>query len=158
MVDYNTLSLVLTGIGLILAITTYTVTLRNTGKARQRELIFQRLDRSDCHGYNGKIPDLARDLRKELRATRYDKFTDFISKYSFGKELANYEECYKVLGAMEKFRLEKAAGQVGAPHFVRYGNVHKRQVLMDVGSVQITRPVKNFSSLGWFMEMLILKT
>ena len=43
MVDYSTLSIVLTGIGLIVAITYYTITLRNTSKSRQRELIFQRL-------------------------------------------------------------------------------------------------------------------
>lgn len=27
----------------------------------------------DFHGYSGKIPDLARDLRKELRGIHYDK-------------------------------------------------------------------------------------
>ena len=58
----------------------------------------------DCHGFSGKIPDLARDLRKELRATRYDKFAAFLSQYSFAKDFADYELCYKVLGAMVKFR------------------------------------------------------
>ena len=64
----------------------------------------------DCHRYNGKIPDLARDLRKELRRSRYDKFAEFISSYSFGKDFKNYAECYKVLGAMEKFRCRKGGG------------------------------------------------
>ena len=40
----------------------------------------------DCHGFDGRIPDLARDLRKELRKHRYDKFAEFISQYSFGKD------------------------------------------------------------------------
>ncbi len=61
----------------------------------------------DCHGYNGKIPDLACDLRKELRDIHYDKFAQFISTYSFGKDFKNYEECYKVLGAMVKFRCKR---------------------------------------------------
>jgi len=43
MVDYSTLSIVLTGIGLIAAITHYSLTLRDTSKARQRDLVFQRL-------------------------------------------------------------------------------------------------------------------
>ena len=38
----------------------------------------------DCHGYTGKIPNLVRDLRKELREMHYDKFASFISTYSFG--------------------------------------------------------------------------
>ena len=49
----------------------------------------------DCHGYTGKIPDLARDLRKELREIHYDKFASFILTYSFGKDLKNYEETSK---------------------------------------------------------------
>ena len=48
----------------------------------------------DCHGYTGKIPNLARDLRKELREIHYDKFASFISKYSFGKDFKNYDEWY----------------------------------------------------------------
>jgi len=47
----------------------------------------------DCHGFSGKIPDLARDLRKELRKTRYGKFAEFISTFSFGKDFENYQEC-----------------------------------------------------------------
>ena len=58
----------------------------------------------DCQGYAGEIPDLARDLRKELIEIHYDKFASFISTYSFGKDFKNYDECYKVLGAMVKFR------------------------------------------------------
>ena len=32
----------------------------------------------DCHGYQQKVPDLARDLRKELRKSKYKKFADFL--------------------------------------------------------------------------------
>ena len=41
----------------------------------------------DCHGFSGKIPDLARDLRKELRKVRYDKFAEFISHFRLAKIL-----------------------------------------------------------------------
>jgi hypothetical protein len=53
-----------------------------------------------CHGYTGTIPDLTRDLRKELRKMKYDKFDSFLSSYSFGKDFEKYDECYKFLGAM----------------------------------------------------------
>ena len=42
MVDYQNLSIVLTGVGLIIALVYYSMTLRYTSKARQRELIMQR--------------------------------------------------------------------------------------------------------------------
>ena len=71
----------------------------------------------DCHGYNGKIPDLARDLRKELRQIHYDKFATFISTYSFGKDFKDYDECYKVLGAMVKFRCSKGCRNGGGSPF-----------------------------------------
>jgi len=67
----------------------------------------------DCHGNIGKIPDLARDLRKELRKNNYDKFAAFISTYSFGKELKDYKKCYTVLGAMVKFRCKKGCKNGG---------------------------------------------
>jgi len=43
MVIVETISIVLTGLGIMVALTYYTLTLRNTSKARQRELMFQRL-------------------------------------------------------------------------------------------------------------------
>ena len=73
----------------------------------------------DCHGFSGKIPDLARDLRKELRASKYDKFASFVSTFSFGKDFKNYEECYKVLGAMVKFRCRKGCKNGGGSPFCK---------------------------------------
>jgi len=73
----------------------------------------------DCHGYNGKIPDLARDLRKELRENRYDLFANFISTFSFGKDFKYFDECYKVLGAMVKFRCRKGCRDGGGSPFCK---------------------------------------
>ena len=39
----------------------------------------------DCHGFTGTIPDLARDLRKELRTYKYDKFAHNMANQGFGK-------------------------------------------------------------------------
>ncbi len=74
---------------------------------------------NDCHGYTGKIPDLARDLRKELREVHYDKFAATISTSSFGKDFKEYEECYKVLGAMVKFRCRKGCRDGGGSPFCK---------------------------------------
>jgi len=73
----------------------------------------------DCHGFSGKIPDLARDLRKELREIQYDKFASFISTYPFGNDFKNYDECYKVLGAMVKFRCRKGCRNGGGSPFCK---------------------------------------
>jgi hypothetical protein len=73
----------------------------------------------DCHGFSGRIPDLARDLRKELRRMKYDKFAEFISTFSFGKDFKNYDECYKVLGAMVRFRCKKGCRAGGGSPFCK---------------------------------------
>ncbi len=71
----------------------------------------------DCHGYSGKIADLARDLRKELRAAKYEKFAKTISATPFGKGFENYPECYELLGQMVKFRCKKGCRNGGGPPF-----------------------------------------
>ncbi|UCE98012.1 MAG: DUF3795 domain-containing protein [Dehalococcoidia bacterium] len=73
----------------------------------------------DCHGYSGKVADLARDLRKELRQTNYDKFAAFLSNYSFGRAYKKYPECYEVLGQMVKFRCRKGCRQGGGSPFCK---------------------------------------
>lgn len=73
----------------------------------------------DCHGYTGKIADLARDLRKELRGARYEKFAAALASQPFGKPFSNYNECYELLGAMVKFRCKKGCHNGGGPPFCR---------------------------------------
>ena len=61
----------------------------------------------DCPLYAGKVSDLARDLRKELRRVQYDKFAKYISKFPAGKELKQFKEFYAILGTLMKFRCQK---------------------------------------------------
>ena len=52
----------------------------------------------DCHGYQQKIPDLARDLRKELRQLKYKKFKEFEHSVGEGLNKKQLKEfCLKVL-------------------------------------------------------------
>lgn len=69
----------------------------------------------DCFGYKGKIADLARDLRKELRQAKFDRIAEGIPF----KEFKHYEECYEVLGAMVRLRCKKACKGGGGPPFCK---------------------------------------
>ncbi len=60
----------------------------------------------DCFNYKGEIADLARDLRKKLRETRFDKISQGLSRYF--KDFKDYEQCYRVLGSMVRLRCKKA--------------------------------------------------
>ena len=73
----------------------------------------------DCFGYRGKVADLARDLRKELRQTKFEKTADFLSTQSFLEVFKNYRQCYEVLGALVKFRCKKACKGGGGPPFCK---------------------------------------
>ena len=67
----------------------------------------------ECFAHVGKVADLARDLRKELRQTRFDKIAEVFSTMSWFREFKDYPQCYKVLGAMVKIRCRKACRDGG---------------------------------------------
>ena len=70
----------------------------------------------ECFAYLGTIPDLARDLRKELRKARFDKIAESLSGMSFFAAYKEYDKCYDVLGAMVKFRCKNSCrGNGGNP-------------------------------------------
>jgi hypothetical protein len=54
----------------------------------------------DCSFGTGVIPDLARDLRKEMRSFRLEQAAEVIPF----PEFKNYRECYDLLGALVKMR------------------------------------------------------
>ncbi len=60
----------------------------------------------DCFNYKGEIADMARDLRKKLRETKFDRASQGLAKYF--KEFKDYEQCYSVLGAMVRLRCKRA--------------------------------------------------
>jgi len=73
----------------------------------------------DCHGYQQKVPDLARDLRKELRKSKYKKFADGIAAHDFGRVFREYDKFYEVLGTMVKFRCHSGCREGGGPPFCK---------------------------------------
>jgi len=70
-----------------------------------------------CPFYEGKIADLAKDLRKELRHTKFDRIAKGLSKYF--RQFNNYDACYEFLGTMVKFRCKKTCYDGGGPPFCR---------------------------------------
>jgi hypothetical protein len=71
----------------------------------------------DCFIGQGKVADLARDLRKELRAYHFEKMAKSFSKVPFFAELKDYPQCYDVLGALVKLRCNKTCREGGGPPF-----------------------------------------
>ena len=69
----------------------------------------------DCFSYQGKIADLARDLRKELRQAKFDKA---VAGIPF-KEFKDYKECYDVLGALVRLRCKNPCQDGGGNPFCK---------------------------------------
>lgn len=88
--------------------------------ANNRDLIaYCGLYCGDCVSYKGKVADLARDLRKELRAAKFDKTAEVLAAVPFFEPFKNYDQCYEVLGAMVKFRCKKTCKGGGGPPFCK---------------------------------------
>ena len=67
----------------------------------------------DCFSHQGKIADMARDLRKELRKAKFDRVSEGIPF----KEFQHYKECYDVLGAMVRLRCKSGCRSGGGNPF-----------------------------------------
>lgn len=74
----------------------------------------------DCFMYQNRIADLARDLRKELRRSGFERFAKSVSKtVSFFKPFKRYDDCYEQLGLMVKLRCRKSCRNGGGPPFCK---------------------------------------
>jgi len=88
-------------------------------EADRNQIAYCGLYCGDCFAHKGKIADLARDLRKELRQSKFDKTAESLSDISFFKVFENYGQCYEVLGALVKFRCKNACRDGGGPPFCK---------------------------------------
>jgi hypothetical protein len=73
----------------------------------------------ECPGHQGRIADLARDLRKELRSAHVDKIAATLANVPTFKEFKYYKETYDLLGALVKFRCKKICREGGGPSFCK---------------------------------------
>lgn len=67
----------------------------------------------DCFNHKGELADLARDLRKKLREAKFDRAAQGLSRYF--KDFADYDQCYRVLGAMVRLRCKRTCRNGGGP-------------------------------------------
>jgi hypothetical protein len=65
----------------------------------------------DCTNYKGEIANLARDLRKKLRESKFDRTAQALAPVF--KEYADYDKCYNTLGAMVRMRCSKGCRNGG---------------------------------------------
>lgn len=91
-----------------------------SGHGEGREKIgFCGLYCGDCYAHQGKIADLARDLRAELRKARFETLAEWLSQVPFFRKLKDYKTCYEVLGSIVKFRCSKGCREGGGPPFCK---------------------------------------
>jgi len=73
----------------------------------------------DCYRYKGKLADLARDLRKELRQEKFDNTAEKMSASTFFATFKNYPQCYEVLGEIVKLHCKRSCRGSGGPPVCR---------------------------------------
>lgn len=69
----------------------------------------------DCYRHKGKIADMARDLRKELRQEKFDVTAGKLGENAFFAAFKSYPQCYEVLGEMVKLRCKRSCRGGGGP-------------------------------------------
>ncbi len=67
----------------------------------------------DCFAREGKVADLARDLKKELGSVGFDRFVDAVSDVPMFKALKKYPDFNKVLDTLVNARCDKLCREGG---------------------------------------------
>lgn len=88
--------------------------------SKEKELIaYCGLYCRECFNYKGKVAELSKELRKELRQAKFDKVAGLLGTLSFFKVFQDYKKCYDVLGAMVKLRCKKCCREGGGNPFCK---------------------------------------
>jgi hypothetical protein len=73
----------------------------------------------ECFIHQGRVADLSRDLRKEMRTYRLDQAAKAFAEAPFFAVFKDYQQCYDVLGALVKLRCHKTCKGGGGPPFCK---------------------------------------
>jgi hypothetical protein len=101
----------------------------------------------DCYGHKGTIANLARDLRKELRAANFEKNAERLSAIPFFKEFKNYKECYAVLGTLVRMRCGKTCREGDGPPFCKIRKCCQKKELKGCWECDTFETCKNLDFL-----------
>jgi hypothetical protein len=86
------------------------------GNENSRDLVaFCGLYCGDCFGYKGRIAEMAKELRKELRQEKFDIMARGIPFKAF----EHYDKCYEVLGALVRLKCKSACRGGGGNPFCK---------------------------------------
>lgn len=81
----------------------------------------------ECFLHEGKVADLSRDLRKELRRYRVDRTAESLSQIRFFNVFKDFPRCYEVLGALVKLRCRKGCREGGGNPFCKIRKCSQRK-------------------------------
>jgi len=73
----------------------------------------------ECFGHMGRIADLARDLRAELRKARLDRIAESLSAEPYFQVFSDWPASYEVLGALVKLRSRRMCKDGGGPPYFK---------------------------------------
>ena len=109
-----------------------------------------------CFLHAGKIADLARGLRRELRAARFDRAAEALSEVPFLKAFKGYPACDEVLGALVKVRCKRTCREGGGPQHCDI-RICCRNKGIDgfAGNARISGNARSWKFSAKGMEMLI---
>lgn len=83
----------------------------------------------DCFGHIQTVPNLARNLRKELRYYRFNLMADMLAQVPIFKEFKDYDKCYNLLGTMVKMRCNRTCRGNGGPPECKIRNCARKKKL-----------------------------
>ena len=69
----------------------------------------------ECPFHTGRIADLARDLRAELRKAKFDRIAQALSAEPYFQVFSGYPASYELLGALVKLRCKSMCKGGGGP-------------------------------------------
>lgn len=101
----------------------------------------------DCFSYQGKIADLARDLRKELRDHKFDKTAGVLGGFSFFKVFKKYKDCYEVLGGLVRLRCKKPCREGGGNPFCAMKKCTKKKKIQGCWECELFESCKKMDFL-----------
>ena len=104
----------------------------------------------DCPFHRGKIADLARDLRKELRQSGFEKLASVA-------RIKNYPECYQALGGMVRIRCKKACRDGGGNPFCKIRLCAREKGYAGCWECETTGSCKKLSFLAKYHDDAYLK-
>ena len=87
----------------------------------------------DCFGHKGRIAEMAKELRRELRQEKFDIMARGIPFKAF----EHYDKCYEVLGALVRLKCKSACRGGGGNPFCKIRKCCQKKDMKAAGNAKI---------------------